>query len=263
MKVLLRLIVSYVLAASAGMAAERSANWSGEFSPCDRHSELLKEGHLELGVRFSTTNRRSAAEFARALDFWATVLDMEWREDNSRSCAIQIVDGRPDLFTKGEVARAQLPDRSAFQGWIALNPNVRLPANEMFFVAVHELGHLLGLPHNSSAWSVMFYLQVDEPLVLNEADLGELAAHHKLRVTRLNQPLSVTAPGFSAAEGRASKADSIKGIAVSAITAVRNRVAFMTGLRQLPRQAARFPWHRNAGRTSVKRRRGTPLGLVA
>ena len=207
MKVLLRLIVSYVMAVSASIPAERSANWSGKYSPCDRHSELLEKRHLKLGVRFSTSNPRSAAEFARALDFWATVLDMEWREDNSRNCAIQIVDGRPDLFIQGQVARAQLPDRSAFQGWIAFNPNFSLPANEMFFVAVHELGHLLGLPHNSSAWSVMFYLQVDEPLVLNKADLVELAARHKVRVNRLDQPLPVTAPVFSAADLARSKAD--------------------------------------------------------
>ena len=207
MKVLLRLLVSYVLSVSTSIPVARSANWSGKYSPCERHSELLEKRHLKLGVRFSTSNPRLAAEFARALDFWATVLDMEWREDNSRSCAIQIVDGRPDLFNQGQVARAQLPDRAAFQGWIAFNPSMRLPANEMFLTAVHELGHLLGLPHNSSAWSVMFYLQVDEPLFLNKADLGELAARHKLRVNRLDQPLPVTAPVLSAADGRASKAD--------------------------------------------------------
>jgi len=207
MKVLLRLIVLYVLAVSSSVPAERSANWSGEYSPCDLHSELLEKRHLKLGVRFSTSSPRLAAEFARALDFWAAVLDMEWREDNSRSCAIQIVDGGPDLFSQGQIARAQLPDRSAFQGWIAFNPNISLPADELFFVAVHELGHLLGLPHNSSARSVMFYLRVDEPFVLNKADLGELAARHKLRVNRLDQPLPVTALVFSAANRRAWKAN--------------------------------------------------------
>jgi hypothetical protein len=207
MEVLLRLIVSCVLAVSASIPAERSANWSGKFYPCDQHSELLEKSHLKLGVRFSTSNPRLAAEFARALDFWATILDMEWREDNTRGCAIQIVDGRPDLFIQGQVARAQLPDRSAFQGWIAFNPDISLPPNEMFFAAVHELGHLLGLPHNSSAWSVMFYLQVNEPLVLNKADLGELAARHKLRVNRLDRPVPVTAPVLSAANRRASEAN--------------------------------------------------------
>ena len=194
MRVLVRLILACGLAALAGMAAERSANWSGEYSPCDRHSELLKTAHLKLGVRFATANPRLAAEFARALDFWATVLDMEWRQDNSRNCAIQLVDGRPNLFIPGQVARAQLPDRSAFQGWIAFNPDAGLPADEMFFVAVHELGHLLGLPHNSNACSIMYYLEVDEPFVLNQDDLTALAARHKLRVNRLDEPLAITAP---------------------------------------------------------------------
>jgi len=207
MKVPLRLLVSYVLSVSTSIPVARSVNWSGKYSPCERHSELLEKRHLKLGVRFSTSNSRLAAEFARALNFWATVLDMEWREDNSRSCAIQIVDGRPDLFIQGQVARAQLPDRAAFQGWIAFNPNISLPANETYIAAVHELGHLFGLPHNSSAWSVMFYLQVDGPLVLNESDLGDLAACHKLRVNRLDQPLPVAAPTFSAADRRTSKAD--------------------------------------------------------
>ena len=192
MRAFLRLIVSYLLAASATVPAERKANWGGPYSPCDRHSELLETRHLILGVRFGTSNARLAAEFARALDFWATVVDLEWREDDSRGCAIQIVDGRPDLFSRGQVARSQLPDRSAFQGWIAFNPKISLSENEMFFVAVHELGHILGLPHNSSARSVMYYLNVGGPLLLTKADLGALADRHKLRVSHVDQPLPVT-----------------------------------------------------------------------
>lgn len=203
-RVFLRLVVFYLLAVSATIPSERKANWGGGYSPCDRHSELQKTRHIKLGVRFGTSNARLAAEFARALDFWATVVDMEWREDNSRGCAIQIVDGRPDLFSRGQVARAQLPDRSAFQGWVAFNPNTSLSADEMFFVAVHELGHVLGLPHNPSAWSIMYYLKLAEPLLLNQADLRALAMRHKLRVSRLDQPLPVTLPIFSTGSRRAS-----------------------------------------------------------
>ncbi len=173
------------------MPGARTTNWTANYSACDSHWELTKDTHLNLGVRFSTANPELAAEFARALDFWATVLDMEWHEDNSRGCAIQIVDGRPDLFIPTQVARAQLPDRSGFEGWIAFNPTVSLTASEEFFVAVHELGHLLGLPHNSSASSIMYYLSVDEPLVLDEADLRELAGRHRLRVDRLDRPVVV------------------------------------------------------------------------
>ena len=188
-----------MLAASTGIPARGSTNWSGTYAPCDRHSELLHKDRLKLGVRFQTSNPEFAADFSRALNFWSTVLDMEWREDNSRSCAIQIVEGSPELFMDGQVARAQLPDRSAFEGWIAVNPNTSLSANEMFFVAVHELGHLFGLQHNPSAYSVMYYLQLDEPLVLNRADLRQLADRHRLRFNRLDQPLPVTAPASSTA----------------------------------------------------------------
>ena len=188
---------------SAIAARGRSVNWTSKDSACDGHSELLKHTHLRVGVRFSTSNHALAAEFARALDFWATVLDMEWHEDHSRGCAIQIVDGGPELFNGAQVARAQLPDRSGFHGSIAFNRKTSLPANEQFIVAVHELGHVFGLPHNSSASSIMFYLNVDEPFVLDEVDLRALAARHVLRIDRADRHLAVTAPGLTTAEPRA------------------------------------------------------------
>ena len=181
MRVFLRLTVLSLLAGSAGVPKERSGNWSGNCSACDGHSE-----------------------FTRALDFWATVLDMEWHEDSSRACAIQIVDGAQDLFIPAQVARAQLPNRFGFQGWIAFNSRISLPPNERFFVAVRELGHLFGLPHNSNASSIMFYLNVDEPFVLDSADLSDLAARHKLRICCVDQPFRVSAPRSPAAERRAA-----------------------------------------------------------
>jgi hypothetical protein len=198
LRALNRLSVVGLLTASAMAPGQRTANWSANYSPCDRHAELLNKTRLNLGVRFSTSDPQLAVECARALDFWATVLDMEWHEDDNRSCAIQIGDGRRDLFVPGQLARAQLPERSGFQGWIAFNPSSSLRANEQFFAAVHELGHVLGLHHNSSASSIMFYLNVDEPFVLDAADLRALAARHKLRVERLDQPLPITARGLPA-----------------------------------------------------------------
>ena len=203
MRIFLQLTVFCLLTVSASIPGEGSGNWSGKYSACDGHSELLKTGHLKLGVRFSTSNPELAVECAQALDFWTTVLDMEWHEDNSRGCAIQIVDGHPDLFIPSQIARAQLPNRSGFQGWIAFNPRVSLSENEHVIAAVHELGHIFGLPHNSSASSIMFYLQVDGPLILDRADLMALAAHHKLRIDRLDQPLVVTGSRMAAADPRA------------------------------------------------------------
>jgi hypothetical protein len=106
MRALIRLTVACLLTAPATVPGQGTANWSANYSQCDGHSELLNKTRLNLGVRFSTSNPQLAAQCARALDFWATVLDMEWHEDDSRSCAIQVVDGRRDLFIPGQLARA-------------------------------------------------------------------------------------------------------------------------------------------------------------
>ena len=122
MRTLLRSTVLCLLMVSAILAGERSANWSASYSECDRHSELLKKTHLNLGIRFLTSNPELVRECARALDFWATVLDLEWHEDDSRGCAIQIVVGRPDLFIRTQVARGRFPNRSGFQGFDRIQP---------------------------------------------------------------------------------------------------------------------------------------------
>lgn len=97
-------------------ARDHAGNWSGDYAPCDRRSEVLKQSHMNLGVRFSTSDPGLGVEFARALNFWATILDMEWYEENSRSCSIQVIDGNRKLFRHAALARAQLPNRPAFQG---------------------------------------------------------------------------------------------------------------------------------------------------
>src|SRR5262245_38455321 len=107
----LRLSILWLLCGFAMTADSRPGNWSGDYSPCDRHGEILKQSHMNLGVRFSTSDSALAMEFARALNFWAAIVDMNWYEEASRGCSIQIVDGNRDLFRNAEVARAQFPHR--------------------------------------------------------------------------------------------------------------------------------------------------------
>jgi hypothetical protein len=160
---------------------EQPGAWTGPYPLCDDHAEVLKREPMNLGVRFFTSDAKLAAEFGRALSFWASILEMNWHEEDSRACAIQVVDGDLGLFGPAEVARAQFPGTPAFQGWIAFNPKVSLPASELFLTAVHELGHMLGLPHSSNASSVMYFLALDGPVFLDSADLAALAARHRLR----------------------------------------------------------------------------------
>lgn len=173
-------------------------NWTGPYTPCNRHTALLSYGHADLGVRFATANAELALEFARAMDFWAGVVDIDWHAVDSDDCSIQLVDGKPHLFEMGDscecvAARSQYPDRARFEGWVAFNPAVKFEGNEMFLDSVHEIGHLLGLPHNPSSSSVMFFSDFDQDVSLNAADLDALASRHKLRAGILTSaPIAVT-----------------------------------------------------------------------
>jgi predicted Zn-dependent protease len=170
------------MVALAGSAAEpRPGDWTGDYHPCDGHTELFKSDHMSLGVRFATSKAQVAAAFAHAMDFWADVLDMEWHIESGRQCGIQVVDGHPGLFDSAQAARAQFPTARSFQGWIAFNPRMTLPNQALFTTAVHEIGHLLGLSHSANPSSVMYFLYLDSPVCLDSADVSVLAAHHKLR----------------------------------------------------------------------------------
>lgn len=158
-----------------------NANWTGPYTACRQHGELLKRGYMDIGVKFSTTNPELEYAFRMALSFWAEVLDMSWHEDDSSNCSIQLVDGTPEILKSTIVARSQFTDWDNFQGWIAFNPKVRLNSNEMYLTAVHEIGHMLGLKHNSSARSVMYYLDLEGQEYLDTADIALLSSRHKMR----------------------------------------------------------------------------------
>jgi hypothetical protein len=166
-----------------GVAEAAPANWGGRYAPCSRHSDLLSRQHVDLAVRFSTSNVVLARQFAKAMDFWTGILDLAWHEVDSEDCAIQLVDGTPALFDFCVCmsARSQLPDREPFQGWVAFNPRFKLTEREMFLDSVHEIGHLLGLTHNPRDSSVMFAYGGDKAAWLDTADLDALAARHQLR----------------------------------------------------------------------------------
>jgi hypothetical protein len=163
------------------LLADPIANWSADYPPCNRRAELLKHGPLNLGVRFNTANPLLAQQFRRAMDFWAGVLDLEWHEDSTGNCSMEVSDGERQLFEPtpdNMVARSQFPDRRDFQGWIVFNPALTLTSAELYRISVHEIGHMFGLKHNTDTRSVID-LECSE--ALDADDLASLSAHHKVR----------------------------------------------------------------------------------
>jgi hypothetical protein len=188
----MRLLPLSLLICCSVARGETLANWSANYPPCNRHSELLQRGHMDLGVRVATANPVLAEQFRRAMDLWASILDLDWHEDDTQNCSIQLVDGARKLFQSSALAaRSQLPDRLNFQGWIAFNPKGTLSETEMYRISVHEIGHVLGLQHSSNARSVMYGFDLEGQDSLDVADLTALAAHHKLRTGTLDTPVKV------------------------------------------------------------------------
>ena len=147
---------------------------------------------MDLGVRVATANQFLALQFRRALDSWARVLDLDWYEDNSENCSVQLLDGERELFQPAPqliVARSQLPDRLHFEGWIAFNPSQTLSENDLYRISLHEIGHMLGLQHSSNAMSVMFGFDLEDQAWLDPTDLSALATRHKLRINTLDKPV--------------------------------------------------------------------------
>jgi hypothetical protein len=184
-------ILCSLLTLPASFADQRTANWSGDFPPCNQRFEFRKHDPMSLGVRISTSKPELARAFRLAMDFWSQVLDMNWHEDPSSSCALQLVDGTPGILKNGIVARSQFIEWDNFQGLIAFNPKAPLTDLEMYLTAVHEIGHMLGLKHNPSAQSVMYYLDLQGSEILDRTDLAVLANRHKLRIASLDAAIPV------------------------------------------------------------------------
>ncbi|MEO8051228.1 MAG: matrixin family metalloprotease [Acidobacteriota bacterium] len=193
----MRLFVCLVLLCSGWATAESLGNWRANFPPCKQHSELLKQGPMNLGVRVATANPVLAEEFRAAMNFWAEILDLQWHEESTQNCSIEVVDGQRWLFApepENMAARSQFPDRSDFEGWIAFNAAVPLNKMEFYRIAVHEIGHMLGLQHSLNVKSLMYGFDLDDSQSLDPADLAALASRHKLRIASLSQPILLAKP---------------------------------------------------------------------
>jgi len=159
------------------------ANWTGHYQPCRNNAQLRSAGHLHVGVRYDISDPLVIREFHQAFTFWSRILDADFFDEQSTSCAVAIVDGTNELLSGLVVARAQLPDRADFEGWIAVDPkaNAYLSHGEAVAIWAHEIGHLLGLKHNDSPKSLMYYIDVDAASRLDWRDLRALSRLHVLR----------------------------------------------------------------------------------
>jgi hypothetical protein len=177
---------------AAQLDVAQTVNWTGDYASCTRHSELLNYGPMSIGVRFSTSSHQIQKEFKKAMDFWSGIIEMDWHEDDSPTCSINVVDGTPEILKNSVIARSQFPEWGRFEGWIAFDPRAPLSKFEIYVTAVHEIGHMLGLQHNPSASSIMYFLDLEGPEVLDRKDLLSLSEHHQLRIAVAEAPIPVS-----------------------------------------------------------------------
>ena len=170
-------------AAQLTAGAQPRTNWTSSDAGCARYNDLRNRVLGNIGIKIDTSERW-AAGFRRAITFWNTVLVANFHEETDLSaCAVRVIDGDPNVLQDGIVARAQIPEWADFRGKIAVRPEManELSSTEIYGIAVHELGHLLGLKHNASPVSVMYFLDVAGDEVLDIKDLVALSRHHKVR----------------------------------------------------------------------------------
>ena len=164
---------------------QRQSNWTSVDAPCANYDDMRNSVLENIGVKIDTTEPW-ADGFRRALSFWNSVLAADFHEEtNLNACTVRIINGGPEILSKVIVARSQLTERDNFRGKIAVNPGAAkaMSSGEMYGAAVHEFGHMLGLKHNPSSHSVMYFLNLDGTEVLDCKDILDLSTHHKLRPT--------------------------------------------------------------------------------
>ena len=170
--------------ANAQTPETRHSNWINTDAPCAKYDDLRKPVLGDIGVKIDASGPW-ADGFRRALSLWNTVLAANFHEETDLdACAMRIINAGPGLLSNSMVARSQLTEWDDFRGKIAVSPEAAsaLSSAEMYATAVHEIGHMLGLKHNASSQSVMYFFNVSGTEVLDQTDILDLSMRHKLRL---------------------------------------------------------------------------------
>jgi hypothetical protein len=180
------------------------SNWDSPDAPCAHYDNLRSQVLGDIGVKIDV-NRPWANAFRRALKFWNSVLVADFHEEKSlNACSIRIIGGSPDILSHAIVARSQLAGSPNFLGKIAVRMDSakEMDSTARYAVAVHELGHILGLKHNPSSRSIMYFLNVDSTERLDREDIVELSALHELRPTTIAEiPVQTVQPELAVVPG--------------------------------------------------------------
>jgi hypothetical protein len=159
------------------------SNWTSADAPCMKFDDMRKPVIGDIGVEIDAADPW-ANGFRRALRFWNTVLVANFHEENNlNACSVRIIDSDLGIVSRTVAARAQITDWANFRGKIAVSRAAAKDMNsaEIYASAVHEIGHMLGLKHNASGRSVMYYLDLSGTEVLDSIDIRELGRRHALR----------------------------------------------------------------------------------
>lgn len=159
------------------------SNWTSPDVPCAKFGNLQRPLLRDIGVRIDAA-QPWADGFRRALNFWNGVLAANLYEETDLTvCSVRIIDGDPEIFDHSAAARSQVSDWANFAGKIAVSPGAarEMSSAEIYATAVHEMGHMLGLRHNSNIHSVMYFLDIDGSEVLDAEDILALSRHHQLQ----------------------------------------------------------------------------------
>ena len=167
-------------------------------TPCRNYNELRNTGHMSIGVLLLIENQRMRAATGEALNRWSRLIDMEWHEDRTSTCALTIVEAPEAGFKyySGDrlianiaprTARAQLPQNAGtFKGIIFVN-TARLLSLDKYWMAdavQHEIGHLLGYnSHSDNPRSIMYWNVTGDNQKLQKEDLKVIGRYHKRRLS--------------------------------------------------------------------------------